>query len=68
MIYAVIIGFLGEHFFSRGLDMYTYRLENVPHYVPPGHALVYVAVLYFSKDLLLHHPFLEEKTQKIHRN
>ncbi|MGY6648161.1 hypothetical protein [Wenyingzhuangia sp. IMCC45574] len=49
MIYAVIIGFLGEHFFSRGLDMYTYRLENVPHYVPLGHAALYGRILMFSK-------------------
>ena len=49
MIYAVIIGIIGEYLFSIALGMYTYRLENIPHYVPPGHALVYVAVLYFSK-------------------
>jgi hypothetical protein len=49
MISAVIIAVLGEYLFSIALGMYTYRLENVPHYVPPGHALVYVAVLYFSK-------------------
>lgn len=49
MIYAVIIAIIGEYLFSIILGMYTYRLENIPHYVPPGHALVYVAVLYFSK-------------------
>jgi hypothetical protein len=49
MIYAVIIAVIGEYLFSIVLGMYTYRLENIPHYVPPGHALVYVAVLYFSK-------------------
>jgi drug/metabolite transporter (DMT)-like permease len=49
MITAVVIAVLGEYLLSIGLGMYTYRLENVPHYVPPGHALVYVAVLYFSK-------------------
>jgi uncharacterized membrane protein YbaN (DUF454 family) len=49
MIAAVIIAIIGEYLFSIVLGMYTYRLENVPHYVPPGHALVYVAVLYFSK-------------------
>ena len=49
MIYAVLIAVLGEYLFSIALGMYTYRLENVPHYVPLGHALVYVAVLYFSK-------------------
>ncbi|QNM87027.1 hypothetical protein H9W90_00145 [Polaribacter pectinis] len=49
MIAAVIIAVLGEYLFSIALGMYTYRLENVPHYIPIGHALVYVAVLYFSK-------------------
>jgi hypothetical protein len=49
MVFAVIIAVLGEYLFSILLGMYTYRLENVPHYVPPGHAIVYVAVLYFSK-------------------
>lgn len=49
MITAILIAIIGEYLFSIVLGMYTYRLENVPHYVPPGHALVYVAVLYFSK-------------------
>lgn len=49
MIYAIIIAVFGEYLFSVALGMYTYRLENVPHYIPPGHALVYLAVLYFSK-------------------
>ena len=49
MMYAVIIGFAGEYLFSIALGMYTYRLENVPHYIPMGHALVYIGVLYFTK-------------------
>ena len=49
MLYAVIIGYVGEYLFSVGLGMYTYRLENVPHYIPMGHALVYIDVLYFIK-------------------
>lgn len=49
MITAILIAFIGEYLFSIALGMYTYRLENVPHYIPPGHALVYIAVLYFSK-------------------
>ena len=61
MITAVILGIIGEYFFSILLGMYTYRLENVPHYVPPGHALVYTAVLYFSKakSIVLHRIKLE---------
>lgn len=49
MIYAVIIGLIGEHLFSIGLDMYTYRLENVPLYVPLGHGALYGRILMFSK-------------------
>lgn len=50
MIYAVLLGFVGEHLFSIGLGMYTYRLGNVPLYIPFGHAVVLVAVVYFCKD------------------
>lgn len=49
MIYAVILGFAGEYFFSRFLGMYTYRLENVPLYVPIGHAALYGRIFMFSK-------------------
>lgn len=49
LIAGVLIGFFGEYLFSVALGMYTYRLENVPHYIPFGHALVYIGVLYFSK-------------------
>ncbi|ARV07472.1 hypothetical protein BTO04_12575 [Polaribacter sp. SA4-10] len=49
MIYAIILGFGGEYLFSRGLNMYTYRLENVPLYVPLGHAALYGRIFMFSK-------------------
>ncbi|KGL58789.1 hypothetical protein [Polaribacter sp. Hel1_85] len=49
MMYAVIIAIAGEYAFSLGMGMYTYRLENIPHYIPMGHALVYAGVLYFTK-------------------
>ena len=49
MIYAVIIGFIGEYLFSIVLDMYTYRLSNLPIYVPFGHAAVYARTYTFSK-------------------
>lgn len=48
IIYAVILGVIGEYLFSILLGMYTYRLNSVPYYVPPGHAVVYISVLYFS--------------------
>ncbi|WP_158839055.1 hypothetical protein [Polaribacter sp. L3A8] len=49
MVYAVLIAIAGEYGFSLGMGMYTYRLENIPHYIPMGHALVYAGVLYFTK-------------------
>ncbi len=49
MIYAVIIGFAGEYLFSIVLDMYTYRLSNLPFYIPFGHAAVYARTYVFSK-------------------
>ena len=53
MIYAVIIGVCGDYLFSRGLGMYTYRLENIPHYVPPGHAIVLITGIYFCKESIV---------------
>jgi hypothetical protein len=49
MLYIVMIAVVVEYTFSIGTGMYTYRLENVPHYIPMGHALVYAAVIYFTK-------------------
>jgi hypothetical protein len=62
MVLAVLIGFVGEYLFSVLLGMYTYRLENVPHYIPFGHAFVYIAVLCFSKAAAIkkHHIKLEK--------
>ncbi len=53
MLYAVFAGYVGGYIFSLGLHMYTYRLGNVPHYVPPGHALVYIATFYFCKQSII---------------
>lgn len=62
MLYAVVIGIAGEYFFSLYLGMYSYRLGNIPHYVPPGHALVYMAVIYFLKEkTVIPHKKLLEK-------
>ena len=62
MIYAVILGFGGEYLFSRALNMYTYRLENVPFYVPLGHAALYGRIFMFSKASIVqkHHKAIEQ--------
>ncbi|TCI91380.1 hypothetical protein [Tenacibaculum sp. M341] len=49
LIYAFLIGIIGEHIFSLGFGMYTYRLQNIPHYVPFGHAVVFLGVYYFGR-------------------
>ena len=49
MLYALIIGTIGEYIFSLGFEMYTYRLQNVPIYVPPGHAIIYIVTYYFTR-------------------
>jgi len=49
LIYAFIIGVIGEYIFSILLDMYSYRLGNIPHYIPFGHALLFLSVYSFSR-------------------
>lgn len=49
MLYAVVLGFAGEYLFSIVLEMYTYRLGNLPLYVPLGHTALYARVFSFSK-------------------
>lgn len=53
MKYGVVIAAAGEALFSLVLNMYRYRLGNVPIYVPPGHAILYGAVFYFLRDPLV---------------
>jgi hypothetical protein len=62
MVYAVVLGFGGEYLFSRGLNMYTYRLENVPLYVPIGHAALYGRIFMFSKASIVkkYHKAIEQ--------
>ena len=50
MLLGVPIALAGEVTLSIGLGMYTYRLENVPHYVPLGHAIVYASIYYITKE------------------
>jgi len=62
MFFGVFIAYAGEATLSLGLGMYTYRLENVPHYVPLGHAIVYAGVYYISKE-----PWVRKHQQAIIR-
>ncbi len=54
----VVVAFatLVEYVFSPGLEVYVYRFDNVPAYVPPGHGLVYL-----SAYALGHHPWVRAR-------
>lgn len=47
---AVAIATAGEVFFSLGIQLYTYRLENLPSFVPPGHGIVYLAAVALGRS------------------
>lgn len=53
MLFGLIIALCGEVLFALILEMYTYRLENLPIYVPFGHSLVYASVYYLVKEPLV---------------
>ena len=50
MLFGLIVALGGEILFSLVLGMYTYRLENLPIYVPFGHTLIYTSVYYLIKE------------------
>lgn len=53
---AVIFATIGEHFASPYMGGYTYRFENVPAYVPPGHGMVYLTAVALARSgLFLNH-------------
>lgn len=48
--YATVI----EYVFADWLEVYVYRLENVPAFVPPGHGLVYLAAFAIGRSAWAH--------------
>jgi hypothetical protein len=40
---VVVFATVVEYLFSPTLEVYTYRFDNVPAFVPPGHGLVYLS-------------------------
>ncbi len=42
-VVVVVFATVVEYTFSPGLEVYVYRFDNVPAYVPPGHGLVYLS-------------------------
>jgi hypothetical protein len=50
----VVVASCGEVLASLVWGLYTYRLENVPLFVPPGHALVYLGGLAVARAFARH--------------
>ena len=50
LIKAIIIAVIGEYVFSKVFGMYAYRLGNITHYIPLGHAVVFLFVYNFVKN------------------
>jgi len=48
---CLVIATLGELFCSLVWGLYTYRLENIPHYVPVGHVFMFLFSLYLAPRL-----------------
>ncbi|MEN9784005.1 MAG: hypothetical protein RJA24_1348 [Pseudomonadota bacterium] len=51
MILCVAYATAGEIFLSLGWGLYEYRLNNIPLFVPPAHALVFVLGIAISKRI-----------------
>jgi hypothetical protein len=50
MLFAVLAwATAGELFCSLAWGLYTYRLGNIPHFVPPGHVLVFLTGLALAR-------------------
>ncbi|HVQ18971.1 MAG TPA: hypothetical protein VMT27_08040 [Actinomycetes bacterium] len=47
---VVVFATLVEFTFSGWLEVYVYRLDNVPAFVPPGHGLVYLAAFSLGRS------------------
>ncbi len=50
VLIAVAFATIGEHFASVFMGGYTYRFENVPSYVPPGHGMVYLTAVAMARS------------------
>lgn len=52
VVVVVVFATLVEYCFAGWLGVYSYRLGNVPAFVPPGHGLVYLAALCIGRSTL----------------
>lgn len=56
IVFATVV----EYTFSPLLEVYLYRLDNVPAFVPPGHGLVYLGALILGRL-----PFTQRHLQRL---
>lgn len=52
---AIVVAFATtvEYTFSEVLEVYVYRLDNIPAFVPPGHGLVYLGALILGRSAFM---------------
>lgn len=62
IIAMVFLSYIGELIFCKLLGWYTYRLNNIPLYVPLGHAIVFA-----SGYILAEIDFLKKYDKKLNR-
>lgn len=51
VLVAVAFATLGEYFASPFMGGYTYRLANVPAFVPPGHGMIYLTAVALGRSV-----------------
>jgi hypothetical protein len=49
MVVMVFLSYIGELIFCKLLGMYAYRTQDIPLYVPFGHAIVYASGYVFAE-------------------
>jgi hypothetical protein len=51
---VVVFASAVEYTFAPLLEVYSYRFDNVPAYVPPGHGLIYLGALALGRTAWVH--------------
>jgi len=62
ILLMTVIGFFGEILGSIIMTLYRYRLENIPIYVPLGHAVIFITIYHLCRQpwLWRHHVNVEK--------
>ncbi|NOQ34989.1 MAG: hypothetical protein GQ569_03745 [Methylococcaceae bacterium] len=50
VILTLIFATMAEHFAALYMECYSYRFKNLPSYVPPGHGVVYMAIVALARS------------------